>query len=216
VSPLALTEAAPQETTLEAGGHAKGVAVAVVKENKDSSGQGRVKVSFPWHSQPQQSYWARIATPMAGKQRGIYFLPEVNDEVLVAFDRGDLRFPYVLGSLWNGQDQSPESNADGKNDVRVIHSRSHHKITINDGAQPLIQIELADGKRVTLDQNGIELSDKGGSNKVTMQMTAGTITVQAAASISLKAPQISIEASGTMTVKSGGTLTVQGSLVTIN
>jgi uncharacterized protein involved in type VI secretion and phage assembly len=213
---LTLAEAAPSETTLEAGGHAKGVAVAIVRENKDSSGQGRVKVSFPWHSQPQESYWARVATPMAGANRGVYFIPEVSDEVLVAFDRGDLRFPYVLGSLWNGQDQSPEKNSDGKNDVRVIHSRSDHKITINDSREtPLMQIELADGKRVTLDNDGIELDDKQG-NKVTIQSSAGSITVQAATSVSLKAPQISIEASGTMTVKSGGTLTIQGSLVTIN
>ena len=215
MSPLALTETAPQETQLEAGGHAKGVAVAVVKENKDSSGLGRVKVSFPWHSQPQQSYWARVATPMAGKKRGIYFIPEVGDEVLVAFERGDLRFPYVLGSLWNGPDPSPETNADGNNDLRVIHSRSDHKITINDNSgTPLIQIEIANGQRVTLDKDKVELADKNG-NKVTMQAT-GAMTLEAAASITMKAPQISIEASGTMTVKSGGTLTVQGSLVTIN
>jgi uncharacterized protein involved in type VI secretion and phage assembly len=216
VSPLVLTETAPAETTLEAGGHAKGVAVAIVKENKDDSGLGRVKVSFPWHSQPQQSYWARVATPMAGKKRGIYFIPEVNDEVLVAFERGDLRFPYVVGSLWNGPDQSPENNADGNNDVRVIHSRSDHKITINDNTgTPLVQIEIADGKRVTINKDGIELNDAQG-NKVNIQSTAGTIAIEAATSISIKAPQISIEASGTMTVKSGGTLTVSGSLVTIN
>jgi uncharacterized protein involved in type VI secretion and phage assembly len=206
-------ETAPLETTLEAGGHAKGVAVAIVKDNTDSSGQGRVKVSFPWHSQPDQSYWARVATPMAGKKRGIYFIPEVDDEVLVAFERGDMRFPYVVGSLWNGPDSSPETNGDGKNDVRVIHSRSDHKITINDGAQPLVQIELSDGKRVTLNQTAIELDDNQG-NKVTIQSSG--ISVEAAASISLKAPQITIEASGTMTVKSSGTMTVQGSLVTIN
>lgn len=213
---LPLVEAARSETTLEAGGAAKGVAVAIVRENKDSTGQARVKVSFPWHSQPQESYWARVATPMAGANRGIYFLPEINDEVLVAFERGDLRFPYVLGALWNGQDQSPENNADGKNDVRVIHSRSDHKITINDNSgTPLVQIELADGKRVTLDNNGIAIDDKQG-NTVTIQSSAGSITLQAATSLSLKAPQISLEASGTMTVKSGGTLTIQGSLVTIN
>ena len=213
---LTLTETAPKETTLEAGGHAKGVAVAIVRENKDSSGLGRVKVSFPWHSQPQESYWARVATPMAGKQRGIYFIPEVNDEVLVAFERGDLRFPYVVGSLWNGPDPSPETNADGNNDIRVIHSRGDHKFTINDNAgTPLMQIELADGKRVTINKDGIELNDAKG-NKVNIQSTSGSISVEATTSISLKAPQITIEASGTMTVKSGGTLTVSGSIVTIN
>jgi uncharacterized protein involved in type VI secretion and phage assembly len=199
---VSLTETAPHETTLEAGGHAKGVAVAIVRDNQDKSGMGRVKVSFPWHSQPQESHWARVATPMAGKKRGIYFIPEVNDEVLVAFDRGDVRFPYVVGSLWNGKDSSPETNDDGKNDVRVIHSRADHKITINDGPQPLVQIELADGKRVTLNRDGIELDDKQG-NKVTIQSTGGTITIEAKTSLSLKAPKISVEATGTLTLKGG-------------
>jgi uncharacterized protein involved in type VI secretion and phage assembly len=139
---------------------------------------------------------------MAGNKRGIYFIPEVNDEVLVAFDRGDVRFPYVLGSLWNGKDPSPETNSDGNNDVRVIHSRADHKITINDGSQPLIQIELADGKRVTLNRDGIELDDKQG-NKVTMKSGGGSITIEAASSVSLKAPQISVEASGSLTLKGG-------------
>ena len=210
---MSLTETAPHETTLEAGGHAKGVAVAIVKENKDNSGLGRVKVTFPWHSQPQESYWARVATPMAGNKRGIYFIPEVNDEVLVAFERGDMRFPYVVGSLWNGVDPSPETNSDGKNDVRVIHSRADHKITIKDGSDPLIQIELSDGKRVTLKQDAIELDDAQGN---TVKMQSSGISVEASASISLKAPQITIESSGTMTVKSSGTMTVQGSLVSIN
>jgi phage baseplate assembly protein gpV len=126
-----------------------------------------------------------------------------------------MRFPYVVGSLWNGKDQSPETNSDGNNDVRVIHSRADHKITFKDGSQPLVQVELADGKRLTLDRNGIELDDAQG-NKVTIQSGGGSITIQAAASLSLKAPQISLEATGTLTVKSNGTLTVQGSLVTIN
>jgi uncharacterized protein involved in type VI secretion and phage assembly len=212
---LTLIEEAPKETNLEAGGHAKGVAVAIVRDNKDNSGQGRVKVSFPWHSQPQESYWARVATPMAGKKRGIYFIPEVNDEVLVAFERGDLRFPYVVGSLWNGPDPAPLDNADGRNDIRVIHSRADHKITINDSSgTPSIRIEIANGQYVTLTNDMVEMADKNG-NKFTMQAT-GAMTLEAVASITLKAPQISIEASGTMTVKSGGTMTVQGALVQIN
>jgi uncharacterized protein involved in type VI secretion and phage assembly len=212
---VSLTDLAPSETTLEAGGHVKGVAVAIVRENKDNSGQGRVQVSFPWHSEPRQSYWARVATPMAGKKRGIYFMPEVGDEVLVAFERGDMRFPYVVGSLWNGPDPAPQSNGDGKNDVRVIHSRSDHKITINDGSQPLVQIELSDGKRVTLDRNGIELDDAQG-NTVSIKSGSGSITISAATSLSLKAPSISIESTGSTTVNATGVLTLKGSTVMVN
>ena len=132
------------ETTHESGGYAKGVALALVTQNKDPEGLGRVKLRFPWESQPRESDWARCAVPMAGKDRGTYFLPEIGDEVLVAFEREDMRFPYVLGALWNGQDKPPESNSNGQNDRRVIKSRSGHKLTFDDGSQG--QIELRCGR----------------------------------------------------------------------
>jgi uncharacterized protein involved in type VI secretion and phage assembly len=146
--------AAPTETTVEAGGHVKGIAVAIVRENKDNSGLGRVKVSFPWHSQPRESYWARVAVPMAGKNRGTYFIPENGDEVLVAFDRGDMNFPYVIGCLWNGAEPSALNNGDGKNDLRQIRSRKGHKLTFDDGSKGKVQLELNDGKRLTIDDDG--------------------------------------------------------------
>lgn len=206
---------APSEASLESGGHAKGVAVAVVKENKDSSGLGRVKVSYPWHSQPHQSYWARVATPMAGNKRGIYFIPEVEDEVLVAFERGDLRFPYILGSLWNGKDKSPETNADGKDDVRLIKTRAGHKLLFNDGSKKLVQLELSDGKKLAMDDDGIVIDD-GKGNRVAIKSGDGSITIQAKTQLAIKAPKISIEASGALDVKSGATLNLRGSLVNIN
>ena len=110
----------PSETALESGGHAKGVAVALVTQNKDDEGLCRVKVRYPWHDKPRESYWARLAVPMAGNGRGTVFIPEVGDEVLVAFEREDLRFPYVLGALWNGKDKPPLANDDGKNDKRIV------------------------------------------------------------------------------------------------
>ena len=67
-------------------------------------------------------------TKLAGNLRGFYFLPEVDDEVLVAFEQGDARFPYVVGALWNGKDAPPEKNDDGQNNVRAIKSRSGHVI----------------------------------------------------------------------------------------
>src|SRR5664280_3415392 len=105
-----------------------GVVVGVVTNNQDPDGFGRVKVKFPWLSDVDESDWARVAAPMAGNKRGFYFLPEVDDEVLVAFEHGDVRFPYVLGALWNGKDAPPATNGDGKNNVRVIQSRSGHVI----------------------------------------------------------------------------------------
>jgi len=206
---------APSETALESGGHAKGVATAIVRQNKDDSGQARVKVSYPWHSQPQDSYWARVVTPMAGKNRGIYFIPEVNDEVLVGFDRGDFRFPYILGSLFNGVDKSAQNNSDGNNDVREVRSRKGHKLTFNDGNKGLVQLELSDGKKLAIDDDGITLDD-GQGNSVAIQSTGGTISIQASTKVEIKAPQISFQASGTMDLNAGPSLTLKGGVININ
>ena len=109
-----------------------GLVVGVVTNNQDPDGLGRVKVRFPWLSDDEESHWARIAVPMGGKERGTYFLPEVDDEVLVAFEHGSPSFPYVLGALWNGKDVPPTTNDDGKNNLRLIKSRSGHVIKLND------------------------------------------------------------------------------------
>lgn len=105
-----------------------GVTIAVVTNIKDPDGVGRIKVKFPWLSGEDESAWARVLTPMAGEDRGFYFLPEVDDEVLVAFEHGDIAFPYILGSLWNGKDKPPLKNDDGKNNKRMIKSRSAIKL----------------------------------------------------------------------------------------
>jgi len=103
-----------------------GVAMAIVTNNKDPDGLGRVKVKLPWLDDGFESDWARVVTAMAGAGRGLYWLPEVNDEVLVAFEHGRLDSLYVLGGLWNGKDKPPENNQDGKNNVRALKSRSGH------------------------------------------------------------------------------------------
>jgi len=208
-------EFAPREATLEAGGHAKGVAIALVRENRDDSGQGRVKVTYPWHSQPRESHWARVAVPMAGKQRGTYFIPEIGDEVLVAFERGDMRFPYVVGSLWNGVDAAPINNADGKNDLRVITTRKGHKLTFDDGERGQVQLELSDGKRLTLDDDGIQLDD-GRGNKLIIESNGGALTLEAATRLTLKAPQISLEASQRASVSGSADLELKAAMVRIN
>jgi uncharacterized protein involved in type VI secretion and phage assembly len=195
------------------------VAVAVVTNNQDPEGLGRVKVKFPWLSDMDESPWARIAAPMAGNQRGIYFLPEVDDEVLVAFEHGDVRVPYVLGALWNGQDQPPVTNADGNNnnDVRMIKSRSGHVIKLND--------ESGAGT--------IEISDKDNNNSIVIDVSNGTVTVTANRDITLSASNgtitltaanvqinssgpMGMQADGDMNVQTSGVMTVKGAFVNIN
>lgn len=205
----------PSETTLEAGGHVKGLAVAIVRQNKDTSGHVSVKVSYPWHSKPSDSYPARIAVPMAGKNRGTYFVPEVNDEVLVGFDKGDLRHPYVVGCLWNGADPSYEKNSNGKNDRRFIRSRKGHMLLFDDGQKGVVQLALNDGKKLTIDDDGIVLDDGKGS-KLTIQSNSGGVTLEAQGALTLKGATVSIEATGTIAVKATGDLSLAGAFVRIN
>jgi uncharacterized protein involved in type VI secretion and phage assembly len=206
----------PRETeAARRDGPINGVAVAIVRDNRDPSGLARVRVSFPWHSRPEESYWARLATPMTGKSYGTFFLPEVDDEVLVAFERGDIRFPYVVGSLWNGDRKPPVTNADGRNDIRTIRTRKGHALTFEDGAKGRIRLELNDGKAITIDDGGITIDAENG-NRIVIGSASGATTIDAASTLRIRAPQIAIEASGTLDIKAGGRLNLLGAVVTIN
>ncbi|MEA5567773.1 phage baseplate assembly protein V [Anabaena sp. UHCC 0399] len=155
-----------------------GVTIGIVTNNQDEEGLGRVKVQLPRISDTDESYWARILTPMTGKAAGIYFLPESDDEVLVAFDQGDINFPYILGSLWNGKDKPPAKNEDGKNNQRLIKSRSGHQIILDDtkDAEKII-IQDATGK------NEIVIDSK---NNAMMLKVEKDLTIEAKGKISLK------------------------------
>ena len=168
----------PRETDLEAGGFVKGVAIALVTQNKDDDGLCRVKVRYPWHDKPRESYWARLAMPMAGNDRGLVLIPEVGDEVLVGFEREDLRFPYVLGALWNGKDKPPLANDDGKNDKRILKSRKKHYLLFDDGAQGVVELAHEKGRKVVFDDNGIVVQDEKG-NIVKIDSNSGAMTIEA-------------------------------------
>lgn len=160
-----------------------GVVIGIVKDNKlnnkDSDKQGRVQVEFPGWSKDEIGHWARIATLMAGDQRGTFFLPEVGDEVLVAFEQGDVTRPYIIGTLWNGKDMPPDDNANGKNNLRFIKSRSGHLIRLDD----------------TKDSEKIEIIDKTGKNQLIFDTANNTITIKSDKDISLEASQGTIKLS---------------------
>ncbi|HLP87140.1 MAG TPA: phage baseplate assembly protein V [Nostocaceae cyanobacterium] len=151
--------------------HFYGVTVGLVTNNKDPDGLGRVKVKFPWLSATEESYWARMLTPMAGNDRGIYFLPEINDEVLVAFEQGNIAFPYILGALWNGVDKPPGKNDDGKNNQRIIKSRSGHAIILDDteGAEQII------------------IQDKTGNNQIMINSQENTMNIKVEKDLTIEA-----------------------------
>lgn len=198
-----------------------GVVVGIVTNNKDTEGMGRVKVKFPWRGDSDESYWARVATLMAGEDRGTFFLPEVEDEVLVAFDHGDINHPYVIGALWNGVDTPPETNSDGKNNIRKIKSRSGHEIIFGDEqSKEKIELHTNAGHTIILDDSAgkekIEIKDKTGNNSITIDSVQNAITISSQTKLSIKSQMIEIESGGMMTIKSGATLTIQGTLVQIN
>jgi uncharacterized protein involved in type VI secretion and phage assembly len=146
-----------------------GVAAGIVTNNKDPDGLGRVKLKFPWLSDNNESDWVRIACLMAGAQRGSFFLPEVGDEVLVAFEHGDINAPYVVGCLWNGQAKPPEDNQDGKNNIRKITSRSGHELVFDDNAEEKkekVELKTNAGHSLLLD-------DASGKEKVEILTKAG-------------------------------------------
>lgn len=202
------------EITHESG-YAKGVAVAIVTQNKDEDGLCRVKVRYPWHDKPRESFWARLAVTMAGGERGTVFIPEVGDEVLVGFEREDLRFPYVLGALWNGKDKPPLNNGDGKNDKRIIKSRKKHYLLFDDGAQGVVELKHEKGRKIVFDDNGFAMQDETG-NVVKVDTNSGAMTIEATGQLTIKAATISIQATGTLELQAGATMTIRGSLVNIN
>lgn len=207
---------ATSESNLEAGGFVKGVAIALVTQNQDPDGLCRVKVRYPWHSDSAESYWARLAVPMAGKDRGMVFLPEVGDEVLVIFEREDMRFPLILGGLWNGKEKPPESNGSGKNDIRVIKTRKGHTLLFDDNASKgRIELRLNDGKKLAIDDDGITVDDSAG-NTLKIDSKGGAVTVEAKAKLSLKAQTIEVVGTAGLTLKSSANVTIQGSMIMIN
>lgn len=128
-----------------------GVVIGLVTNLADPLQQNRVKLHFPWQDDGHETDWVRIATMMAGGGRGSMFMPEVNDEVLVAFEHGDPRFPYVVGFLWNGQDAPPGQDV---RDRKIVSANGHQirflDSTPNGGSLGALIIEDAHGNTITM------------------------------------------------------------------
>jgi uncharacterized protein involved in type VI secretion and phage assembly len=191
-------------------GGIQGVVVGIVTDNEDPKDLGRVKLQFPWRDADDESYWARLATPLAGKEYGAYFLPEVDDEVLVAFENGDIHKPYIVGGLWNGKQKPPQKN-EGENRVREIRSRSKHRLTFDDDEKEKdgsITIQTSKGHEVVIDDSDgketIMIRDKDKNNSITVDANSDTIAVEAKKDLELSAKNITIEGDKKVEI-SGGT-----------
>jgi uncharacterized protein involved in type VI secretion and phage assembly len=179
------------------GGRWYGVAPATVTDIQDPDAQGRVKVRLDWcpDGKGGQGYeaWARMATLFAGDNRGSWFLPDVGDEVLVAFEHGDARRPYVLGGLWNGRDKPPQTMSRG-NAAKVIRSRNGVKVTLDDSdGQEMLKLETPGGQKLTMKDGpgNIKIEDSNGNS---IKLEPSGITVTAGAKVTVNAGQVAVSA----------------------
>lgn len=219
-------------------GWGRGLVVGVVTNNADPNNQGRVRVRFPTLSASDEGAWARVAIVGGGTTRGMAWLPEIDDEVIVGFDSGDLRFPVVLGGLWSAKNKPPDPKggalvAGGKVARRVLASRVGHQVELGDGDGPdqrHIALALADGKtKLRLGEDKVDIESPSG-NPVTIRSGSTTIVVTSngdvtveGGSVSLKgkqkltlhAPNVEISADSSVKVTSSGQLELGGAMAKV-
>lgn len=158
-----------------------GIYPAVVTSNADPLNWGRVKVVWPWMDNAVESNWCRLVQPYAGQGRGLFFVPEVGDEVMCVFEHGDINMPMVVGATWNGVDKPPEPNdPGGENHHKVIETRSGHRLVFDD----------------TPGQESIQLNDCSLQNIVRYDSETNTLTINA------RTGDIIVRASRTLNVSS--------------
>ncbi|MCM5680488.1 phage baseplate assembly protein V [Schlegelella sp. S2-27] len=195
-----------------------GVSVAMVLNNIDCTGQARVQLMLPWL--PGFTPWARLSSMMAGMGRGSFFVPMIGDEVLVAFNHGDVREPYVLGTLWNAMDRPPALSPTDAMTKRKIRTPLGHELDFDEATQA-VTLSSNTFSTVTLDPTRAEISTP--LAKVSIGK-GGDVTITATTKLTLEAPVIEIKASsfmqvgstGALVVKADGVCAVQGKTVAIN
>jgi uncharacterized protein involved in type VI secretion and phage assembly len=183
--------------------------IALVTDNKDPDKLGRVKVKIPILSDSDTTDWTPIVMFGASKNRGWFFIPEIDDEVLVMFEHGDMQRPLVVGALWNGQDKPPDNNSDGKNDRRVIKSRAGSRFLFDDSDSPQVVIEDGGGKgRITLDAQNNKIIIEALDGDVCFQAPSGKIQI-VAKSIDITATQnLQIHAASNIQVGSSASIKI--------
>ncbi|HEX3630796.1 MAG TPA: phage baseplate assembly protein V, partial [Candidatus Dormibacteraeota bacterium] len=213
-----------------------GVMMAIVTDNNDPNNQARVKVKFPWLDDNYESHWARVTQLGAGPDSGAVFLPEVNDEVLVAFEHGDVRRPYVIGSLYNGQDK-PKLGSGLINNGKVLRrgfiSRTGHQfIFFDDSSKTGIAIISSDNKykiSINLTTSEIHIASGGKvhiesqqdmtlESKQNLKLSAQQgISLEAQTSLDLKAQQgATLDGGAQLEMKASGQTKLSGAMVDVN
>ncbi len=205
-------------------GQMPGLVEGIVVDNVDPEKLGRVKVKFPTLPEAPESTWARLAMPMAGRERGWMTIPEIDDEVLVSFVHGNHDNAVVVGSLYNGVDTPPYANEDEENNLRVFQSRSGHRLTFDDtkGEERMELISHNEEIRVIWDAKAKTVSVYSGKDivveaKETISWKCKDFIVDASNSVSMKAgTTFDVKAGSKATVDGGSSLVLTGSLTKIN
>ncbi|MGE0869439.1 MAG: phage baseplate assembly protein V [Kofleriaceae bacterium] len=171
--------------------------IGIVTDNKDPTKLARVKVKIPILSDRDSTWWAPIAMLGAGKNRGWFFIPEIDDEVLIMFEHGDPDRPIVVGALWNGKDKPPDRNSDG-NPRRMITSRQGSRIVFDDDTEQLIIEDGANKGRIVLDAK---------ANKITIEALDGDVCLQAPnGDLQIVAKQIELTARDKLEIHAGSSM----------
>ncbi len=183
--------------------------VGIVTDNEDPDELGRVKVKFPTLTEDHNSNWARVVSMGAGNSRGFDCLPEIDDEVLVAFEHGDIHRPYILGGVWNGEDAPPNTVSknvqDGKVRLRTIQTRTGHKIQFVEEDQDEkagVYVETKGGHKLQMNDSEqfMELVTKEGHRLC----------------LSDKDKSIVMDSKGTIDIKAAGNITINGAKIMLN
>ena len=200
-----------------------GVVLGLVTNNQDPKDMGRVKVRFHMFDKKIESDWCRVASLFAGKERGALFLPEVEDEVVIAFEHGDVNFPFVIGSVWNGKDAPPKKkNKD--NNLKILRSRAGHEITFDDtkGNENLTIKDSSTKNTIEIDVKNKRILIESAEGDISIRAPKGTLTMECK-DLAIKASgKADLEAKGALTfatqkdlslsAKGKGTLSIQNNL----
>jgi phage baseplate assembly protein gpV len=204
------------ESIGKAGDKVYGVAVGKVINPLDPMALGRVQVQLPFIDSLDLSPWARVAVPMAGIAHGHYFIPNVGDEVLVAFEQGDVNAPYVIGSLWNAMAPPPLPSPVPQ--IRMIRTLVGNTIMFSE-APPSITIMTPAGQTILMSPAGIQIT--AGTDIINMTpdgitLTGANVNIVGTAAVNITAPNVTINGAAATNVQSAGVCNVTAPLVKIN
>jgi uncharacterized protein involved in type VI secretion and phage assembly len=183
------------------------VAIGIVMQLR----AGEAILKLPWLDEDYRTDWVRIATPMTGDGYGQFFMPKEGDEVLVAFDRGNLDFPYVIGYLWNGKHRPPETDVS----LRIIRTYGTHTLRFEDGDDQghnkKVVLKSSGGNTITLDDSGAEAVtiETPGGQKITLEDGGSSITITAGdSSVTMNPASITLTGGGRSLTLSGGQILI--------